>query len=134
MRSKIVNAATYMTTNVVADVVKNIVKSYINTLRKNLSKIATMIQIIIPVALSMCAIPIAGKVVLSCLFLFVCRVVREVSDKINHRCFDGLPVPRERFTHVDTNGFTEFTCDSMQDVLMYMTELEEYFEAKGLMK
>lgn len=66
--------------------------------------------------------------------LFVCRVVREVSDKINHRCFDGLPVPRERFTHVDTNGFTEFTCDSMQDVLMYMTELEEYFEAKGLMK
>lgn len=134
MKNKIAKAMTYIKKSVVVDVLKNIVKSYSNALRKNLSKIATLIQIIIPVLLSMCSMSLACKVVLSCAFLFVCRVIREVSDKINHRCFDGLPVPRERFTHVDTNGFTEFTCDSMQDVLMYMTELEEYFEAKGLMK
>ena len=91
-------------------------------------------QLVVPVCLSMLSVSLLAKLALSCLFLFVVRVIKEVDSKMNNRHYDGLPVPRERFTHVDNNGFTEFTTDNIQDVLMYMTELEEFFVSKGIMK
>lgn len=136
--NKIVKAVktivTKFNSSILADVLKNILNSYKNTIRKNFGKIGTAVQLVVPVGLSMLSVSVLAKLALSCLFLFVVRVIKEVDSKMNNRHYDGLPVPRERFTHVDSNGFAEFTTDSIQDVLMYMTELEEFFVSKGIMK
>lgn len=126
--------AAKLRSSILADVLNNILHSYKNTIRKNFGNIGKAVQLVVPVCLSMLSVSLLAKLALSCLFLFVVRVIKEVDSKMNNRHYDGLPVPRERFTHVDGNGFTEFTTDNIQDVLMYMTELEEFFVSKGIMK
>lgn len=126
--------AAKLRSSILADVLKNILHSYKNIIRKNFGNIGKAVQLIVPVCLSMLSVSLLAKLALSCIFLFVVRVIKEVDSKMNNRHYDGLPVPRERFTHVDGNGFTEFTTDNIQDVLMYMTELEEFFVSKGIMK
>lgn len=120
--------------SILADVLRNIFSGYLNTIRKNFGKIGTLVHLFFPVFLSTLDVSFISKLLLSCVLLFAVRVIKEVDSKMNNRHYDGLPVPSERFTHVDSNGFAAFTTDSIHDVLMYMTELEEFFVMKGLLK
>lgn len=66
-------------------------------------------------------IPIIAYIILSILNNFL--------NKIN-RGYD-IPLPRERFTTLNDNGNVSVDNSSVNDIILYLYDLEEYFKSKG---
>ena len=66
-------------------------------------------------------IPIIAYIILSILNNFL--------NKIN-RGYD-IPIPRERFTTLNDNGNVSVDNSSVNDIILYLYDLEEYLKSKG---
>lgn len=66
-------------------------------------------------------IPIIAYIILSLLNNFL--------NKIN-RGYD-IPLPRERFTTLNDNGNVSIDNSSVNDIILYLYDLEEYLKSKG---
>ena len=66
-------------------------------------------------------IPIIAYIILSILNNFL--------NKIN-RGYD-IPLPRERFTTLNDNGNVSVDNSSVNDIILYLYDLEEYLKSKG---
>lgn len=66
-------------------------------------------------------IPIIAYIILSVLNSFL--------NKIN-RGYD-IPIPRERFTILNDNGNVSVDNSSINDIILYLYDLEEYLKSKG---
>lgn len=66
-------------------------------------------------------IPIIAYIILSILNNFL--------NKIN-RGYD-IPLPRERFTTLNDNGNVSIDNSSVNDIILYLYDLEEYLKSKG---
>ena len=66
-------------------------------------------------------IPIIAYIILSILNNFL--------NKIN-RGYD-IPIPRERFTILNDNGNVSIDNSSINDIILYLYDLEEYLKSKG---
>ena len=66
-------------------------------------------------------IPIIAYIILSVLNSFL--------NKIN-RGYD-IPIPRERFTILNDNGNVSIDNSSINDIILYLYDLEEYLKSKG---
>ena len=66
-------------------------------------------------------IPIIAYIILSVLNNFL--------NKIN-RGYD-IPIPRERFTILNDNGNVSIDNSSINDIILYLYDLEEYLKSKG---
>lgn len=66
-------------------------------------------------------IPIIAYIILSVLNSFL--------NKIN-RGYD-IPLPRERFTILNDNGNVSIDNSSINDIILYLYDLEEYLKSKG---
>lgn len=66
-------------------------------------------------------IPIIAYIILSVLNSFL--------NKIN-RGYD-IPLPRERFTILNDNGNVSVDNSSINDIILYLYDLEEYLKSKG---
>ena len=66
-------------------------------------------------------IPIIAYIILSVLNNFL--------NKIN-KGYD-IPLPRERFTTLNDNGNVSVDNSSINDIILYLYDLEEYLKSKG---
>ena len=66
-------------------------------------------------------IPIIAYIILSVLNNFL--------NKIN-KVYD-IPLPRERFTTLNDNGNVSVDNSSINDIILYLYDLEEYLKSKG---
>lgn len=44
------------------------------------------------------------------------------------------PIPRVRFTHIDASGEVSIESERVQELLLYMADLEDYYNRKGKLK
>ena len=66
-------------------------------------------------------IPIIAYIILSVLNSFL--------NKINRG--HDIPIPRERFTTLNDNGNVSVDNSSVNDIILYLYDLEEYLKSKG---
>lgn len=102
---------------------------------EELSKIAVVMEVFIPVFLMWVGAGVIQTILLSCICLGVVRYVKAVSYKLNKTNEKGMPVPTERYTRMDADGFIELKDDNQYpEMLQYIYELEMYMVKKGMVK
>lgn len=101
---------------------------------EELGKIAVIIQILIPVLISRLQFGILGQIVVSCLLLFVVKIIKELDYKINNTTDRGLPVPKESYIDRNKSGLIRLKEGMEHEAILYLDDVEEFLRSKGLLK
>lgn len=102
---------------------------------KELDKIAVIIEIAIPVILSQMYADTTKLVIVSIIMTIIVHYITKVGQKLNNETYGDLPLPRYRMTKIDSDGFVSLIDqDDMQELVLYMNEIEQYLTKKGKLK
>lgn len=74
---------------------------------------------------------VGGEIFIPILILFVIYFLRSMANK--YRKGTTIPVPEERFTEVDDDGEVSIRNDRLQELILYLADLEDWLERKGLL-
>lgn len=102
---------------------------------KELDKIAVIIEIAIPVVLSQIYADITKLIIVSIVMTVIVHYITKVGKKLNNETYGDLPLPRYRMTKIDSDGFVSLIDqDDLQELVLYMHEVEQYLTKKGKLK
>lgn len=112
--------------------------SYI--VKSNLRNLAWLLNLLTPfimyfigqyVVLNRGYFDVGGEIFIPILILFVIYFLRSMANK--YRKGTTIPVPEERFTEVDDDGEVSVRNDRLQELILYLADLEDWLERKGLL-
>ena len=75
---------------------------------------------------------IGGEVFVPLAFFIIGNILRNLSVRRNHA--NSIPIPRKRFTQEE--GYGEYSVEQarINEMILYVAEVENYLERKGLLK
>ena len=106
----------------------------------NMRYFATIIAIVLPyamyvigqrVALDRGKFAIGSEVLIPVLVTIVVHYLREVANRNNKGA--RIPVPRKRFTEVSDDGEVTVERNRLQELLLYVADLEDWLHSKGML-
>ena len=106
----------------------------------NLRNFARILSFILPYVMyvigqNVCAergkIAFGGELFIPILFCVITYYIRSYANKIGKGA--TIPVPEKRFTEVDDDGEVSIRNSRIQELILYMADLEDWFERKGLL-
>lgn len=121
---------------IITDVMHNIAYFFVNNLRN----IAWLLEFILSYAMYFIAyfvydkrgaFVIGGELLLPIIIYIVTYFIRSFANKLGKGY--TVPVPTERFTEVDEDGEVSIAYDRTQELILYMADLEDWLERKGLL-
>ena len=74
---------------------------------------------------------VGGELFIPVVFCVIIYVLRSYADKIGKGT--NIPVPDKRFTEVDDYGEASIPNDRIQELILYLADLEDWLERKGLL-
>ena len=74
---------------------------------------------------------VGGELLLPIIFYMITYVLRSYANKIGKGT--TIPVPEKRFTEVDDYGEVSIPNNRIQELILYLADLEDWFERKGLL-
>ena len=74
---------------------------------------------------------VGGELLLPIIFCMITYVLRSYANKIGKGT--TIPVPKKRFTEVDDYGEVSIPNDRIQELILYVADLEDWLERKGLL-
>lgn len=98
---------------------------------EELDKIAVLLQILIPIVIARTDLSTLKMLVVSCVLVACVKYIREVGYKLNHVTERGFPIPLQRFTDKDENGFISIKEEETQEAMLYLCDVEDYLKSKG---
>ena len=98
---------------------------------EELDKIAVLLQILIPIVIARMDLSTLKMLVVSCVLVACEKYIREVGYKLNHVTERGFPIPLQRFTDRDENGFISIKEEETQEAMLYLCDVEDYLKSKG---
>jgi len=98
---------------------------------EELDKIAVLLQILIPIVIASMDLSTLKMLVVSCVLVACVKYIREVGYKLNHVTERGFPIPLQRFTDRDENGFISIKEEETQEAMLYLCDVEDYLKSKG---
>lgn len=98
---------------------------------EELDKVAVVLQILIPVVIARTDLSIPKMLIVSCILVICVKYIREVGYKLNHVTERGFPIPLQRFTSRDENGFISIKEEETQEAMLYLCDVEDYLKSKG---
>lgn len=98
---------------------------------EELDKIAVLLQILIPIVIARMDLSTLKMLVVSCVLVACVKYIREVGYKLNHVTERGFPIPLQRFTDRDENGFISIKEEETQEAMLYLCDVEDYLKSKG---
>lgn len=98
---------------------------------EELDKIAIVIQILIPIVIARTDLSTPKMLLVSCVLVALVKYIKEVGYKLNHVTERGFPIPTQRYTEVDENGFIGIKETETQEAILYLYDVEEYLKSKG---
>ena len=118
-------------------IIKEMVRSVIDEIKNSLYNVSTFIIFILPYFMLLIGeyvykvrntfdvgseffIPIVTFIIV----IFIRKYVR-------NKKAEGMPVPKERFTHVDEDEIVSIERGSLVSMMLYVAELEDYLERQG---
>lgn len=98
---------------------------------EELDKIAIVIQILIPIVIAKTDLSTPKMLLVSCVLVVCVKYIKEVGYKLNHVTERGFPIPLQRFTERDENGFISIKEEETQEAMLYLCDVEDYLKSKG---
>ena len=98
---------------------------------EELDKVAVVLQILIPIVIARTDFSIPKMLLVSCVLVVCVKYIREVGYKLNHVTERGFPIPLQRFTERDENGFISIKEEETQEAMLYLCDVEDYLKSKG---
>lgn len=98
---------------------------------EELDKIAIVIQILIPIVIARTDLSTPKMLLVSCVLVVLVKYIKEVGYKLNHVTERGFPIPTQRYTEVDENGFIGIKETETQEAILYLRDVEDYLKSKG---
>lgn len=98
---------------------------------EELDKIAVLLQILIPIVIVRMDLNTPKMLIVSCVLVVCVKYIREVGYKLNHVTERGFPIPLQRFTDRDENGFISIREEETQEAMLYLCDVEDYLKSKG---
>ena len=111
--------------------IKELMSAFKYGLIKELDKVAVVIQILIPIVIARTDLSLAGMLIVSCILVICVKYIREVGYKLNHVTERGFPIPLQRYTKQDENGFISIKEEETQEAMLYLCDVEDYLKSKG---
>jgi len=103
-------------------------------LMKNLSNVAMVIQIIFPVWIVCQNIEPLKAFIYSVAIVFILAYIRQLYTNVQKHGGKTIPIPRQRFTVLDEDGYIVMKNDNSGEAIQYLYELEEYLSNRGKLK
>lgn len=103
-------------------------------LMKNLSNVAMVIQIIFPVWLVCQNVTLVKAFIYSVTIVFILAYIRQLYTNVQKHGGKTIPIPRQRFTVLDEDGYIILKNDNAGEAIQYLYELEEYLSNRGKLK
>lgn len=101
---------------------------------KNLSNVAMVIQIIFPVWLVCQNVEPLKAFIYSVAIVFILAYIRQLHTNVQKHGGKTIPIPRQRFTVLDEDGYIVMKNDNAGEAIQYLYELEEYLSNRGKLK
>ena len=98
---------------------------------EELDKIAVLLQILIPIVIARTDLSTPKMLAVSCILVVCVKYIREVWYKLNRVTERGFPIPLQRFTDRDENGFISIREEETQEAMLYLCGVEDYLKSKG---
>lgn len=98
---------------------------------EELDKVAVALQILIPIVIARMDLSIPKMLLVSCILVVCVKYIKEVGYKLNHVTERGFPIPLQRFTNRDENGFISIKEEETQEAMLYLCDVEDYLKSKG---
>lgn len=98
---------------------------------EELDKVAVVIQILIPIVIARTDLSLVGMLLVSCILAICVKYIREVGYKLNDVTERGFPIPLQRYTNRDENGFISLKEEETQEAMLYLCDVEDYLKSKG---
>lgn len=98
---------------------------------EELDKIAIVIQILIPIVIAKMDLSTSEMLLVSLGLVVLVKYIKEVGYKLNHVTERGFPIPTQRYTEVDENGFIGIKETETQEAILYLHDVEDYLKSKG---
>ena len=98
---------------------------------EELDKVAVALQILIPIVIARTDLSIPKMLLVSCILVVCVKYIKEVGYKLNHVTERGFPIPLQRFTERDENGFISIKEEETQEAMLYLCDVEDYLKSKG---
>ena len=74
---------------------------------------------------------VGSEIFIPLIFCIIIYYIRSYANKIGKGT--TIPVPNERFTEVDDDGEVSIENNRIQELILYLADLEDWLERKGLL-
>lgn len=98
---------------------------------EELDKVAVVLQILMPIVIARTDLSTPKMLLVSFVLVVCVKYIREVGYKLNHVTERGFPIPLQRFTDRDENGFISIKEEETQEAMLYLCDVEDYLKSKG---
>ena len=125
---------------VTSAIIHDIVQSIHYFITNNLRNFARILNFILPYAMyvigqEVCLergkIAFGGEIFVPIIFCVITYYIRSYANKIGKGT--TIPVPEKRFTEVDDDGEVSIRNNRIQELILYLADLEDWLERKGLL-
>lgn len=110
---------------------KELLSAFKYGLIEELDKVAVVMQVLIPIVIAQIDLGLVGMLLVSCVLVICVKYIREVGYKLNHVTERGFPIPLQRYTNRDENGFISLKEEETQEAMLYLCDVEDYLKSKG---
>ena len=126
---------------VIGEVLGDIFVAIVLFIENNLRNFASILNIICPYLMwyigaylyhERGVLAVGGEIFIPLLFFMIIAFIRQLANKIGKGT--TIPVPHERFTNEMEDGEVNIPIERMEELIIYMADLEDWMERKGLLK
>ena len=121
----------------IKEITLDIVYSVVYFVQFNLRYMASLLEIAVPYAMYIMGQQLAigrgkfvvgGEIFIPVLCTMVVYYLREIANRSNKG--SRIPIPNKRFTEVDEDGEVQVEEARLQEMILYMADLEDWMERK----
>lgn len=126
--------------SIMGAIIIDVVRAVDYFITSNLRNFAWILNFILPylmyiIGQNVCAtrgyLGVGGELFLPVVFCVITYVLRSYANKIGKGT--TIPVPDKRFTEVDDDGEVSIPNNRIQELILYLADLEDWLERKGLL-
>lgn len=130
----------YKVFRVLVEVTADALHCFAYFIKNNLTTFASFLNLILPyvmyfVGQYICAnrgnISVGAELFIPLVFIVVIYYLRSTANKLGKGI--TIPIPEKRFTSVDDDGEVSVEHKRVQELLLYIADLEDWLERKGLL-
>ena len=126
--------------NMIVEITLDVLNNVMYFIKNNLIAFANLLDFVTPfgmffvgqyVALDKGKFSVSSEIIIPLLVFVLIFYIRTIANKIGKGAV--LPLPDKRFTQVDEDGEVSIEHNRVQELILYMADLEDWMERKGLL-